>query len=187
MIVEHAFSVGRSLDEVWRFFGDIEAVAACLPGASIATVDGGAVTGTVNVKLGPMDLDFEGEATVHRDDSSRTGTVTGKGADRRGGSRGTMSITYKVSEEDGGSSVAVVADIVLAGPAAQFGRTGLVEEIARRLSAEFAECLEARLEATPASASSIQAGEVKGMRLVFGAFLSWVSKAVRRLFGRSGV
>ena len=79
----------------------------------------------------------------------------------------------------------VDADIKLSGAIAQFGRTGLVEEMSRRLIDEFVYCLHAKLDAaTPEAAADIQAGEVKGFSLFLSSLMSWLRKLVGRLFGR---
>jgi hypothetical protein len=103
--------------------------------------------------------------------------------DKRGGSRGRIEISYAVAGEGGGSRVAIDADVTLAGPAAQFGRTGLVAEIARRIMTEFAACLEARLEAPD---SDVPQGTVpiKGGRLLVGSLWSAVRRFFRRLLRR---
>jgi hypothetical protein len=69
----------------------------------------------------------------------------------------------------------------LSGPVAQFGRTGLVNEMSKRLIGEFVDCLEAKLAAeSPAEALSITAGEVRGIRLFFAALWSWLKGLVGR-------
>ena len=75
------------------------------------------------------------------------------------------------------------ADVVLSGPAAQFGRTGLVNEISKRLISEFVECLEAKLAATTVEAAAeVRAdAQVNGLALFFSGLWAWI----KRLFGRS--
>jgi len=71
-------------------------------------------------------------------------------------------------------------DVDVSGPVAQFGRTGLINEMSKRLIGEFVQCLEAKLAAeTPIEASSIEAGEVRGVSLFFRSLWAWI----RRLFG----
>lgn len=89
MKIEHEFTVDRPLDEVWEFFQDVPAVADCLPGAELKEDKGDNVyAGLVSVKLGPMTAAFEGEATITPDPEARSATISGKGVDKRGGSRG---------------------------------------------------------------------------------------------------
>ena len=92
-----------------------------------------------------------------------------------------MAVDYSVSPTDGGSSVSVDADIKISGAAAQFGRTGLLNQISQRLIQDFVSCLEAKLEAEDqAAAAEIEAEDVKGISLV----ASTVASGVKKLFGR---
>lgn len=188
MKIANTFEVRRPVDTVWDAFADVPSVAQCLPGAELTADKGGDLyEGSVTVKLGPMTAKFEGEAKVTRDDPTRSGHIEGKGIDRSGGSRGQVKVEYAVSSSNGISQVTVDADVSLSGAIAQFGRTGLVEEITKRLIEEFVECLEAKLSAeTAEEAAEITAGEVKGISLFFASFASWIGKFFRRLFGRKG-
>ena len=108
--------------------------------------------------------------------------IEGKGVDKRGGSRGQVSLTYVISPSDKGSLVDIDADVSLSGPAAQFGRTGLINEISKRLIQDFSECIEAKLAAgSEAAAEEITAKEVKGISLFFSALWAWL----KNLFGGS--
>ncbi len=70
--------------------------------------------------------------------------------------------------------MSVDANIQLSGPAAQFGRTGLINEMSRRLIEDFVSCLEAKLEAgTEEEAEAIEAAEVKGVSLLFASLWAW--------------
>jgi hypothetical protein len=64
--ISNQFEVMRPVDAVWDMFQDVASLVQCLPGAEL-TEDkgGGAYTGYVEVKLGPMSAKFEGEATIN--------------------------------------------------------------------------------------------------------------------------
>ncbi|HJQ91501.1 MAG TPA: SRPBCC family protein [Acidimicrobiia bacterium] len=182
MKIEHEFTVGRAPERVWEFFQDIPSVAQCLPGAELlGKADDGSYDGKLSVKLGPMAASFEGKATVTPDPGSKSAVIEGKGVDRSGGSRGQVKVSYQIAPEGTGSKVGIDADVTLSGPVAQFGRTGLINEMSKRLIGEFVQCLEGKLGAeTVAEASSIEAGEVQGVSLFFASFWSWFTG----LFGR---
>ncbi len=184
MNIEHEFTVARPPDVVWGLFQDVPSVAQCLPGAELlGQSDDGSYDGKLSVKLGPMAASFEGKATVTPDPSARTATIEGKGVDRSGGSRGQVKVTYNIVPDGTGSKVGVNADVTLSGPVAQFGRTGLINEMSKRLIGEFVDCLEAKLAAeTPTAASTIEAGEVRGISLFFSSLWAWI----KGLFGRGG-
>lgn len=182
MKIEQEFVVARPPDVVWRLFQDVPSVAQCLPGAELlGRSDDGSYQGKLSVKLGPMTAAFEGTATVTPDPAGKRAIIEGKGVDRSGGSRGQVKVSYAVVPEGSGSKVTIDADVTLSGPAAQFGRTGLINEMSRRLIGEFVDCLEAKLGAgSEEQADAIRAGEVRGFTLFFAALWSWI----KRLFGR---
>jgi len=182
MKIEHQFTVARPPDVVWEFFQDVPSVAQCLPGAELmGQSEDGSYEGKLSVKLGPMAASFEGKAVVTPDPATKTASIEGKGVDRSGGSRGQVKVNYSIVPDGSGSKVGVDADVSLSGPVAQFGRTGLINEMSKRLIGEFVECLEAKLTAvTPAEASNIRAGEVKGISLFVASLWGWLTG----LFGR---
>jgi carbon-monoxide dehydrogenase small subunit len=182
MKITQEFQVASSPEAVFRFFQDVPSVVQCMPGAELTEDRGdGEYTGKISVRLGPMTAGFEGQATVTSDAGTRTGNIAGKGVDRRGGSRGQVSVDYSVSETDGGSAISVNADIKISGAAAQFGRTGLINQISQRLIQDFVKCLEAKLEAEDqAAAAEIEASDVKGVSLV----ASTVASGIKKLFKR---
>jgi carbon monoxide dehydrogenase subunit G len=182
MKIEHEFTVARPPDQVWEFFQDIPSVAQCLPGADLlGQSEDGSYDGKLAVKLGPMSSSFEGKATITPDPAAMTAVIEGKGVDKSGGSRGQVKVRYQIEPEGAGSRVGVDADVTLSGPVAQFGRTGLVNEMSKRLIGQFVQCLEGKLTAeTAAEASTVEAGEVRGISLFFAALWSWI----RGLFGQ---
>ena len=186
MKISHEFEVERSRQAVWEVFQDVPSMAQCLPGAELTEDKGdGQYGGNLQVKLGPMSSKFEGEATVVPNEATHSAQIEGKGVDRSGGSRGQVVVEYRLAESGGHTRVFVDADIKLSGAIAQFGRTGLVEEMSRRLIDEFVYCIHAKLDATtPEAAADIEAGEVKGLSLFLSGLRSWLGKLFKRLLGR---
>ncbi|HLF60562.1 MAG TPA: SRPBCC family protein [Acidimicrobiia bacterium] len=176
MNIKQEFVVARPTNVVWDFFQNVPDVAQCLPGANLTGQgEDGSYDGNLSVKLGPMAAAFEGNCVVVPDPDTLTATIEGKGTDRKGGSRGQVKVTYCVIAEGTGSRVTVDADLTLSGPAAQFGRTGLINEMSRRLIGDFVDCLEAKLAATNVEkASTIRAGEVRWVSLFFGSLWGWL-------------
>ncbi len=182
MKISQEFSVAKPPDTVWELFQNVPSVAQCLPGAELfGETEDGAYEGKLSVKLGPMTAAFEGKATVDPNPSEKSAIIEGRGVDKRGGSRGQVKVNYAVVPDGTGSKVSVDADVTLSGPAAQFGRTGLINEMSKRLISEFVECLEAKLGAeSEAEAESVTAGEVNAIALFFSSLWAWI----KRLFGR---
>lgn len=183
MKISQEFVVARPPSAVWDFFQDVPAVAQCLPGAALAGEgEDGSYDGSLTVKLGPMTAAFEGKANITPDPDNRTATIEGKGVDKKGGSRGQVKVVYAIVGEGDGSKVSVDADVTLSGPAAQFGRTGLINEMSKRLIGDFVSCLEGKLGATSKEeAEEIKASEVKGISLFLASLWSWL----KGLFGGS--
>lgn len=197
MKVEERLAVARPPDAVWALFCDVPEVVQCLPGAELLKDLGDArYEGRVTVRLGPVNAAFGGEATVHNDAEARRGRIEGKGVDRKSGSRGSIAVTYQLTEIAAGTEVHFDADIVLSGPAAQFGRPGLVRELSARILRDFAKNLEARLAApsgAPAAGEAAGADgtppplphrEVHGLSLLLGSVLGLVRNFFAGLFGR---
>lgn len=201
MEIKQSFTVARPLPEVWALFQDVPTVAGCMPGAElIADKGGGLYQGRVSIKLGPFGAAFEGEAQVTPDPETHSGHVTGKGTDKRGGSRSKLVMDYRLAEVPGGTKVDVAADVQLVGPIAQFGRTGIVNETANVLIRQFVQNVEAKLQAAapppeaseaPASADApaspprpapapAAANSISVFSLIGAVIASWFG----RLFGR---
>lgn len=187
MKIADTFEVARDIDAVWALFQDVPDLARCLPGAELTEDLGeGRYRGRVEVKLGPITASFEGEATVDSDESEHGGTVKGRGTDRRGGSRAQMDVAYSLEATEVGTRVTVDADIVLSGPAAQFGRVGLIKEMTSRIIDEFVNCIEAKLEATtPEEAAEVHAAEVRGLSLLLSSLFASITRFFKRVFGKS--
>jgi uncharacterized protein len=188
MEITEQFSVPQSADAVWAMFDDIPSVVACMPGVELTEqVDDQRIRGRMQVKLGPMQPAFEGEATIERDEGSRQGVIRAKGVDKRGGSRAEAVVTYKLADHGAGTLVDIVADVKLAGQLAQFGRSGILRDVSARLTSEFTRCLEAKLAAaTPEQAAEVLAGEVRPISLTLHTLWSRIVAFVGRIFRRRG-
>ncbi|UGA41371.1 2Fe-2S iron-sulfur cluster-binding protein [Bradyrhizobium quebecense] len=185
-----SFTVGHPVDDVWNFFSDIGAVAACLPGASLAgePVDGH-VDGQIKIKVGPISAEFQGIADVTRDDASRTGTIVGAGKDKRSNSstRGLIGYAVKPGDVENQTRVDLSIGFTLTGALAQFSRSGLIQDVAGRIIAVFVQNLETRLshrsgggEGEPAMVKEFDAGA-----LMRSMALDYVRRALRWLLRRS--
>ena len=176
-VIEDEFTVDHPLAKVWDIFGDMPAVAACLPGAEISEHTPNSLKGKVTTKFGPMRAAFAGSAALERDEEAKRGAIRGNGTDSLSGSRARGDISYQLFEAGGGRTrVAVAIDYSLQGPLAQFSRGGLVKEFVKTMVADFAANLNARLGA-PAGAApkvapvmSINAGSVfwRWLKSLFG-------------------
>jgi len=146
MEISTTFTILLPADEAYRFLLDLEQVAPCVPGGELgpAAADG-TYPANVTVRLGPMRLGYSGSLWIsEQDDPSRSAVLRAKANET--GAQGSLdaSMTMKVTPNGEGSRVDVHTELTLAGRAAKLGR-GIVDDVARRLVAEMATCLEQRL------------------------------------------
>lgn len=181
---EESFVVAAAPDAVWLKLVDVPAIAACMPGAELTDYDGTTVKGRFNITLGPIAASFAGSAVVTRDDTTKSGTIKGAGSDGGSRSRTRGDVTYRLTAEDDGSRtrVSVVVEYDLQGPLAQFSRSGLVQELGRRIVAEFAANLNARFGATGPYGAPAPAAQLRAGSLLWQSLVAWL----KRLFGGSG-
>jgi carbon-monoxide dehydrogenase small subunit len=181
---DQSFIVNYPRQQVWDLFGRVQDVAACLPGAGlIGEPTPQHVEGQMRVKVGPIAAEFRGEAAVERDESSYSGRIIGAGSDARSSSATRGMISYRLLPAADGQSteVAMTIGFTLTGMLAQFGRAGIVRDVAARLTEAFAQNLEARLggKAAPdASMAGLDAGSLL-LSVVAGRFKG----LFRKLFG----
>jgi carbon-monoxide dehydrogenase small subunit len=144
--MSQTFVVGRPIDEVWAAIENVRLVAACLPGAHLdsAVVDD-IVVGSFSIKLGPITASFSGKAKIKRDDEMRRGSILGGGQDARAGSRASGEVDYRLVPNGQETRVELEIRALLAGPLAQFGRSGITNDLAKRIIQAFSENLERKL------------------------------------------
>ena len=62
MKLENTFTVPVPRAQAWKVLLDVERIAPCMPGATLTSREGDAFTGTVKVKVGPINLTYGGQA-----------------------------------------------------------------------------------------------------------------------------
>ncbi len=147
MQLENSFTVPVPVDEAWRVLLDIERIAPCMPGAALDSVTGDAFTGRVKVKLGPINLTYQGKASfVEKDETAHRAVIDARGKDQRGNGTATALITANLLGEGSTTRVAVLTDLNITGRPAQFGR-GVMTDVGNKLLGQFADKLAAQLAA----------------------------------------
>ena len=184
--LEQSFVVRHSRARVWAMFEDVERVATCMPGASLTEPPrDGRLTGRIAIKLGPLGATFACAATLMLDEAAYQGIIAGSGRDQRSATRAKGRVAYRLFELEGGAATRVEVTVAfsLAGPLAQFSRAGIVTDLAGRLTAAFAENLQAQLDAEAGGQTAPPPAEAK---LDAGGLLFSVLWArIKALFGRS--
>jgi carbon-monoxide dehydrogenase small subunit len=181
-VLRQSFTVDHPRERVFAFFGRLEEVVACMPGAALTEPpQGGHVQGRLRVRLGPIAADFAGEADVERDPARQSGVIRGQGRDSRTGSSAIGEVSYVLVDERAGAATRVEIEIgyALRGALAQFSRPAIVNALAERLTAAFAQNVEARLSgaqpSTAAAPSELDAGSL---------LLSVIRARIRRFLAR---
>jgi hypothetical protein len=207
MLIENEFTVSTPVDELWTFLLDVERIAPCMPGAELTeTIDERNWKGKVNVKFGPVALAFAGTVEMtERDDTAHRAVLHAKGMEQKGKGAANATVTsWLEPATDGHTTVKMTADIALTGAAAQLSR-GLLPEISKKLTQQFADCLEAQMQTAQApAAAAATAGEaaaeraapaaapapapvapkhVGGIGLGLSAIWALIKNFFRRLFG----
>ena len=185
VVIQQSFTVSRRPEVVWEFFGDIAGVVPCLPGASLTQPPAGDhVEGKMAVKLGPIAANFSGQACIARDDACQRGVIMGAGKDQLGGTRAAGEVEYAL-EPIGADATRVTLTIraLLVGPLAQFGRSGIVEDLLARITGAFARNLEARVSgAVPADGQGAQAPLEAGS-LIWQVIMARLKALFAKVFG----
>ena len=202
MEIENEFDVPAPVDHVWTYLLDVERVAPCMPGAELTEViDDHTWKGKVNMKLGPVSLAFAGTVTMQeRDDQAKRIVLAAKGMEQKGKGAANASVTSWLEQGDGVTNVKMRADIHLTGTVAQLSR-GLLPEVSRKLTQQFADCLLQSMRAAEVRATesadvaaevaapveaSARAKPIGGIRLGLAAIWSSIKGFFRRLFGKRG-
>jgi uncharacterized protein len=145
--LEHSFTVPVDIDTAWRILLDIERIGPCLPGAAIESVDGDDFTGTVKVKLGPINLTYKGKASfVEKDEGTHRAVIDARGRDARGNGTAAARVTATLRADGQSTTVTVDTDLDVTGKPAQFGR-GVMVDVGNKLIGQFATALAATIGA----------------------------------------
>ncbi|USQ81225.1 SRPBCC family protein [Ornithinimicrobium faecis] len=153
MELKHTFTVPASPESTWALLTDLEQVGSCFPGAKVTETDGDTFSGTVKVKLGPIQMQYAGTgAFLERDDAAHRAVIEGKGKDKRGNGTASATATMSLAPDGDGTTVEVLTDLVVTGKPAQFGR-GVMQDVSDKLLGQFVACLESTLGAEDAEES----------------------------------
>jgi len=199
--IENEFTVPTAVDPLWAYLLDVERVAPCMPGAELTeTVDDHTWKGKMNMKLGPVSLSFAGTVTMQeRDDNAKRVVLVAKGMEAKGKGAANASITSWLEPGEGATTVKLKTDIHLIGTVAQMSR-GLLPEVSRKLTQQFADCLQANMGAAEPEAAATEAAStevpattattapvakpIAGIRLGLSAIWAAIVAFFRRLFGK---
>lgn len=145
MELEHSFKIPVPVEKAWPVLLDVQQIAPCMPGAAVESVDGDDFTGSVKVKLGPINLTYKGQASfVEKDETAHRAVIDARGRDSRGNGTASAKITATLTAAGDETEVKVVTDLNITGKPAQFGR-GVMADVGNKLIGQFADCLADKL------------------------------------------
>ncbi len=152
MELQNSFIVPSDLDTAWQTLLDVEAIAPCMPGATLETFTGDSFTATVKVKLGPVIQNFKGEGEfTSKDEATRTVVIKATGKEMKGGGTASANITAKLTAVSANETRAdVVTDLTITGRVAQFGK-GVIVDVSKVLIGQFSDNLRQVILARTAS------------------------------------
>jgi carbon monoxide dehydrogenase subunit G len=199
MLIENAFTVAAPVDFLWNYLLDVERIAPCMPGAELTeVVDDHTWKGKLNAKFGPVSMSFAGSVTIEeRDDVAHRVKLAAKGMETKGKGAANASVTswLEAGPDADKTTVKMQADITLTGAAAQLSR-GLLPEISKKLTQQFADCLQESMAAaktvstddaaaatSAAAPKAVVAKPVGGFGLGISAIFAVIGNFFRKLFG----
>jgi hypothetical protein len=201
--IENEFTVKAPVERLWITLLDVEKIAPCMPGAELTeTIDERSWKGKVNMKLGPVSLAFAGTVAMEeRDDTEHRVVLHAKGMEQKGKGAANAVVTSWLEPGSEDTTVKMKAEIHLTGSVAQLSR-GLLPEVSKRLTQQFADCLQETMateEVAPAPARApesaaateggaapqpVKAKPISGIRLGLAAIWAAIGGFFRRLFSR---
>ena len=144
--VDEQFSVDAPPQTVWRMLADPYAVVGCVPGAAIVSMgDDGSLETSLGVKFGPLNIAFQAHAVLELEPEHMQGRLSARGRDKQGGARFQASATFNVRADaaSGGCVVVTRGEVDISGRLASLIEGG-ASVVVKRMSADFASCLQAR-------------------------------------------
>jgi carbon monoxide dehydrogenase subunit G len=160
MELTNDFHVAVAPSMAWDVLTDVERIAPCMPGAQLQEIEGDEYRGIVKVKVGPITAQYKGKATfVEQDVDNHRAVLRAEGRDTRGQGNASATITATLVPDGEGTHVTVQTDLTVTGKVAQFGR-GVMADVSSKLLAQFVECLETTVLASPAEESTATQDEV---------------------------
>lgn len=198
MRLENTFDVPVAPAEAWRILTDVERVAPCVPGARLTEVlDDDAYKGTMQVKLGPVSLAFDGKAQfIERDDDAHTAKLRANGRETRNRGTADADVAFALEPQGDGTLVRIETELQLSGPVAQYGRSqGVILSVSEEMIDRFAAALKRDILAadtspvsdasSPAPAADIPPPPASGVSIGFGAVMRMIRRFFAGLFGKA--
>lgn len=185
--IDKTFPIASSPEIAWEFLQNIEAVAACMPGAKLTErIDDNHHKGTISVKVGPATMSFRGDVEVQdSDQATRSLRLLGKGTDSTGSSGASMNLLARIDAAQGGLCELVgSSEVSMSGKAASFGGR-MMNTVADKILQQFADNFAAEVAALQAQRSgsagapvtalaASRSRELNAFALAWAVFKEWI-------------
>ena len=122
--LDKTFKIAAPASAAWQFLQQIEAVAACMPGAEITEqIDAHNYKGKVKSRIGPATMAFDGNIEIKGiDPEKRELRLRGSGQDTKGTSSASMDLTaWVVDAAEAGCELKGQAEVSVNGKVASLG------------------------------------------------------------------
>jgi carbon monoxide dehydrogenase subunit G len=153
--ITKTFTIQAPAPKVWEFLTDPRRVAKCLPGAAVTDqLDEKTWTGTMTVKVGPVQSSYKGKVVFERlDAAARSAEIVATGQDTKGKGGADLRLTSTLKEQPGGATeVTTVSRVNVTGILAQMGR-GMIQDVSEQMFQVFSQRMRSELESAAAPAA----------------------------------
>ena len=190
MQIDESFELPFSRAVVWQAFQNVKLLVDCLPGAQLVSAENQTpLELSFQIKMGPIAAAFSGQGAIDYDAENYAGSFSGQGTDRKNNTRVKGEARFALLESAGPcTTVKVSVEFALTGALAQFGRIGVVKEIATNITAQFAANLKQRLvpdavDSMPSDATQSVVHASTSLNLG-NLFWNLLKQRIKRFFGR---
>lgn len=139
MRIEQEIAIQAPLESAWAFLTDLPVVSRCVPDIeAVEVIDGDTVSGTISVRVGPINLHLAGRVhLLERDAASHRAILEIQATDRRlGGGLNARTTFHLTAIGDVTTTLAVATEATLLGRLGQFGLP-IIRRKADELAREF--------------------------------------------------
>jgi uncharacterized protein len=149
VLITTKFELEAPVEAAWAYLLDVKKIAHCVPGAVLTeVVDERTYEGRIEVKVGPIAVSYKGRITLQSvDENSHTVQVVARGTEARGRGGASATATAELAPSGEGTAVVMNTELAVSGVVTQFGRTGIIQDVAQRISQRFATCVNQELKA----------------------------------------
>ena len=143
----HASLIALDRASLWEFLMDVSNVAECMSGVSgLRKLAEDRYEGVLNVRMGPVNLNFEGIVTVaYRDRENWRGELLAEAKDKKAGGGFSAHLRMVLEEENVNSTrLAIELESTVLGKIGEFGQP-IVRRRVERMLDDFSKALKARL------------------------------------------